>query len=569
MPQKLGNLPNKAKIKFGSLYGAPIIWIKADKNHAGYPANSVTLVTNQIIKLLCFDAIESANGNSDRRNYGNNRYIWSNLRKWLNSDAGAGAWYTAQHSADAPPSTANVWNGVNQYQTLAGFLNAFSANERAALLDTTITVGKSSTDGGGTETCVDKIFPLSCTEVGLSGDHVCGSKLAIFSDNSSRVATVTASCVANSNYSSNPSANSAWYYWLRDAYAGSAGGARGVRSGGTLGWGYAYYGLYGLRPACNLSSDLLISDTTDGDGCYTVVYNQAPTAPSSISVPSEVIGGENLVISWGQSTDPDGNLAGYKLERKNNGGTWTQVYSGSSRSYTDSITYGWESVQYRVKAYDTAGAESAYATSPSRTVTNNRPPVISGNNTDLGSFAAAPPSYEYTVTDADGHQVTVVEKLDGAQLKTYTATLGHTNTLTISSDAWLKLLNGEHTLTIAATDAKQETAVRTLTFDKAVNSVEFVQTVAMAADDMPTKALVNIQGAFPAGSTLSVWVCNNGNDASPTWEDITQKALNSQKHFFTNKTKTASSWGVKIKVKLLRGSAVGPCYVQSVGGNFA
>lgn len=569
MPQKLGNLPNKAKIKFGSLYGAPIIWIKADKNHAGYPANSVTLVTNQIIKLLCFDAMESANGNSDRRNYGNNRYVWSNLRKWLNSDAGAGAWYTAQHSADAPPSTANVWNGVNQYQTLAGFLNAFSANERAALLDTTITVGKSSTDGGGTETCVDKIFPLSCTEVGLSGDHVCGSKLAIFSDNSSRVATVTASCVANSNYSSNPSANSAWYYWLRDAYAGSADRARRVDSGGALNWHGAYLGDYGLRPACNLSSDLLISDTTDGDGCYTVVYNQAPTAPSSISVPSEVIGGENLVISWGQSTDPDGNLAGYKLERKNNGGTWTQVYSGSSRSYTDSITYGWESVQYRVKAYDTAGAESAYATSPSRTVTNNRPPVISGSNTDLGSFTAAPPSYEYTVTDADGHQVTVVEKLDGAQLKTYTATLGHTNTLTISSDAWLKLLNGEHTLTIAATDAKQETAVRTLTFDKAVNSVEFVQTVAMAADDMPTKALVNIQGAFPAGSTLSVWVCNNGNDASPTWEDITQKALNSQKHFFTNKTKTASSWGVKIKVKLLRGSAVGPCYVQSVGGNFA
>ena len=30
-----------------------------------------------------------------------------------------------------------------------------------------------------------------------------------------------------------------------------------------------------------------------------MVYNQAPTAPSSISVPSEVIGGENLVISWG------------------------------------------------------------------------------------------------------------------------------------------------------------------------------------------------------------------------------------------------------------------------------
>ena len=37
----------------------------------------------------------------------------------------------------------------------------------------------------------------------------------------------------------------------------------------------------------------------------------------------------------------------------------------------------------------------------------------------------------------------------------------------------------------------------------------------------------------------------------------------------TNQTKTAASWGVKIKVKLLRGSAEGDCYIQSVGGNFA
>lgn len=514
--------------------------------------------------------MEAANGNSDRKNYGNNRYIYSNIRQWLNSAAAAGAWYTAQHSADAPPASGKVWNtNVNTYDTIAGFLYAFSANERAALLDTTIVVGKSSTDGGGTETCVDKIFPLSCTEVGLSGDHVCGSKLAIFSDNASRIATVTADCVANSNYSSNQAANAAWYYWLRDAYASSAGCARLVCSDGPLDWNYACFGDNGLRPACNLSSDLLFSDSTDADGCYTVIYNQAPTAPASITVPTEVIGGENLSISWGQSTDADGNLSGYVLERKNNGGTWGQIYKGSARGFSDAITYGWTSVQYRVKAYDAAGAESAYTTSATRDIINNRPPVISGSDTNLGSFSSTPPSYEYTVTDADGHQVTVVEKVDGVQLRTYTATLGQTNTLTITADAWLKMLNGAHTLTITATDAKQESVTRTLSFTKAVGSVEFVQTVAMAADAMPTKALVNIQGSFPTGSTLTAWICNNGNDAAPTWEDVTQKALNSQKHFFTNQTKTAADWGVKIKVKLLRGSAQGPCFIQSVGGNFA
>ena len=317
------------------------------------------------------------------------------------------------------------------------------------------------------------------------------------------------------------------------------------------------------------TTDNKISDSVDSDGCYTVIYNQAPTAPSSITVPSEVLGGENLSISWAASTDPDGNLSGYVLERKVGSGTWAQIYKGSSRSYTDAITYGWTSVQYRVKAYDAAGAESAYTTSATRTVTNNRPPVISGTDGALGSFSTAAPSYEYTVTDADGHQVDVVEMLDGVTLRSYTVTLGHTNTLTIGSEAWLKVVNGSHTLKIVATDAKDASVTRTLTFTKAVTSVEFEQTLAMEADAMPTKALVNIQGNFPAGCTLQVWICNNGNDASPTWEDITQKARTGQKHYFTNQTKTAAAWGVKVKAKLLRGSATETCYIQSIGGNFA
>ena len=368
-----------------------------------------------------------------------------------------------------------------------------------------------------------------------------------------------------------PNADDWW--WLSTAFSTKSNGyeslARFVYADGTLRWNRAYYGNYGLRPACNLSSDLLISDSVDSDGCYTVIYNQAPTAPSSITVPSEVLGGENLSISWAASTDPDGNLSGYVLERKVGSGTWAQIYKGSSRSYTDAITYGWTSVQYRVKAYDAAGAESAYTTSATRTVANNRPPVISGTDGALGSFSTAAPSYEYTVTDADGHQVDVVEMLDGVTLRSYTVTLGHTNTLTIGSEAWLKVVNGSHTLKIVATDAKDASVTRTLTFTKAVTSVEFEQTLAMEADAMPTKALVNIQGNFPAGCTLQVWICNNGNDASPTWEDITQKARTGQKHYFTNQTKTAAAWGVKVKAKLLRGSATETCYIQSIGGNFA
>ena len=538
----------------------------ADKNHAGYPSNSVTLVTNQIIKMLCFDATEPSNGNSDRRNYGNNRYIYSNLRQWLNSPAAAGQWYTAQHSADQTPDSSHVWNGVNPYSGLAGFLNAFTANERAALLNTTITVGKSSTDGGGTETCTDKIFPLSCTEVGLSGDHVCGSKLAIFSDNNSRIATVTASCVANSNYSSNPGSGAAWYYWLRDAYAGSADSARFVYADGTLNGLSAYLGYFGLRPACNLSSDLLISDSVDSDGCYTVIYNQAPTAPSSITVPSEVLGGENLSISWAASPTPTATSpATFWSARSGAAHGRRSTKDPRAPTPTPSPTDG--------RACSTA---SRHTTPPARRVRTPPAPPAPSPITDrpssdgaLGSFSTAAPSYEYTVTDADGHQVDVAEMLDGVTLRSYTVTLGQTNTLTIGSEAWLKVVNGSHTLKIVATDAKDASVTRTLTFTKAVTSVEFEQTLAMEADAMPTKALVNIQGNFPAGCTLQVWICNNGNDASPTWEDITQKARTGQKHYFTNKTKTAAAWGVKVKAKLLRGSATETCYIQSIGGNFA
>ena len=85
-------------------------------------------------------------------------------------------------------------------------------------------------------------------------------------------------------------------------------------------------------------------------------------------------GGESLSISWGASTDEDGNLSGYILERQVNGGAWAQVYKGINRSYTDAITFGWTSIAYRVKAYDSAGAESAYQTSATRTVVNNHAP---------------------------------------------------------------------------------------------------------------------------------------------------------------------------------------------------
>ena len=487
----------------------------------------------------------------------------------MNSQAAAGKWYAAQHSADAPPSNANVWSNYNEYDGEAGFLAGFSASFVAALLTTTHTVGKASVDGGGTETCTDKIFFASSTEVGLTGDVTCGSKLALFTDDASRQAKPTAEAVSKSEYTSTSlNANSPWYYWLCDAYASLSYGVRSVHPSGAMGWGSAYGGSRGVRPLCNLLSSILVSDSPDSDGAYTIIWNRAPSTPPSLTVPTTVRGGQSLTVTWGTSTDADGNLSGYVLERQYNGGTWTQLYKGINKTYTDTITQGWESVAYRVKAYDSAGAESAYSTSPTRTVVNNTPPTISGNNSDLGTKTGAF-NQAYTVTDPDsGQTLSVTEKIDSTAKRTYTATSGQSYSFNVTAAEWVKLANGSHTLTITAADNVGGTATRTYTFAKNETEIEMTLATPLSSDDAVTKAIMSVTRQIPAGATFTVEVCNNAFDTSPTWEDVTQAVTSGNKFFLNNTTKTAAQWGFNLRIKVKRNGATGDCYIVSAGGNF-
>ena len=398
MAKALSTLPVGALVKdTGTLYnGKPIIWKIADINHTGYPSGAVTLITERIISLKCFDAMEPGNSYTWRDYYGNNRWIYSNIRQWLNSQARAGAWYSAQHSADAPPNNKNVDSYYNEYEQEVGFLAGFSENFVAALLSTTHTVGKASVDGGGTESCTDKIFLATCTEVGLSGYVTAGSKLALFTNDASRQAKPTAEAVSESEYtSSSLSANSFWFWWLADAEASYEYRVYDVEPSGVLSSGHAYFGGYGVRPLCNIKSEILVSDNRDSDGAYTIIWNRAPSMPSSITVPSSVRGGENLTVSWSASTDPDGNLDGYIVERSHNGGSaWSQIYQGRATSTTTTIPFGTQTVMFRVQAYDTAGAKSGWRTSANKTVVNNRAP-------------AAPPSISVPLSPAGGDKLTV------------------------------------------------------------------------------------------------------------------------------------------------------------------
>lgn len=281
MPQLLSNLPVGAKVKDlnTKYYGKPIVFQIIDKNHAGYPANSVTLITERIITLKAFDAKEPSNPNTDRQNYGNNRYAHSNIRQWLNKDTSP--WYVAQHSYDAPPNNSNVWSNYNEYEAEAGFLSNFSAELKSKLLLTTLTVAKNTvTDSGGSESVQDKVFLLSETEVGLGNENGIaeGTPFSFFSSDAARQAYPTAEAVSNSEYTNTSlNASQPWYWWLRTPHAGSADYARYVYSSGTLAIDNAFNGYHGVRPALNLPSDISVSDTADTDGAYIIVWNQTPT----------------------------------------------------------------------------------------------------------------------------------------------------------------------------------------------------------------------------------------------------------------------------------------------------
>lgn len=578
MAQLLSNLPVGAKVKFGRYQVASeaaqeIIWKIAAKNHSGYPTNAITLITEKIIDLRASDAKEPSNSDFGRNNYGNNRYSMSNLDQWLNKDSVAGAWYVAAHGADAPPNTSDSVYGYNtQYSAKAGFLNLFTAAEKAAILNTTIRVVKASIDGGGYEDITRKVFLPSTTEVGLANgsDIAEGSKWALFTDNASRISYLTQQAFSNTPSTNKPSAvGNVWPWWLRTPSASTSSIVSIVNSDGVLYSGhYAAKGECGVRPALNLSSSISVSDTTDADGCYTIIWNTPPTPPTTLNVPTDIYGGKTAVISWNAGSDVDGNLAGYELERSVNGGAYSQIYKGAALTYTDMITYGWNTVQYRVRSYDRSDAYSSYLTGALKTVINNRVPVISGSDGNLG-VKTADFVQTYTVTDPDeGATVTVVEKIDGVVHRTYPVVLGATNTFDITGVTWLKLLNGSHTLTIAATDNFGDVATRTYTFTKNMTSFSIESSIPFEASVMPTRIALSVSRSIPGGSTFKVLVCNNANDASPTWEDATSAVVGNLVHVFTNTTKTAATWAVGIKVNVERGTGSGACYVSGIGGNF-
>lgn len=125
-----------------------------------------------------------------------------------------------------------------------------------------------------------------------------------------------------------------------------------------------------------------ISNPGEGyDGsAYWYVYKGAestnPTAPSYVTAPAEVSPRDVFTVTWGASTDPNGDLAGYEVESSYDGSsTWHSGGTHTETSVTALIPEsesGAKTVQYRVRAFDAEGSYSAWTYSNTVIIRNLR-----------------------------------------------------------------------------------------------------------------------------------------------------------------------------------------------------
>lgn len=101
-----------------------------------------------------------------------------------------------------------------------------------------------------------KGFALSCTEAGVSGWQTEGKAFSYFSDNAKRIAYLDETATA--------------VYWgLRSPFS-SANIAYGIGTAGSVNYNSVCNASFAPRPAFNLKSSIVVSDSKDSDGCYTV-----------------------------------------------------------------------------------------------------------------------------------------------------------------------------------------------------------------------------------------------------------------------------------------------------------
>lgn len=216
--------------------GREIIWqvigIDVDTPSDSNYTHSMTIQTKDCLHDIQFDAPEPSNPDSNRKSYGNNRYIHSVVKQWLNSNESKFNW-KSQHQYDATPTDSlDLYNG-------AGFLYRLDPELASVIGLVNKRVARNTiVDGGGQDTFTDKVFLLSRKEVDLGDEGVTTGEFVypFYSGkgDANRIKYLDGSAIP---------------WWLRSPIVTNSRGVRSVSlSGGT----YFNYpkDAYGVSPAC-------------------------------------------------------------------------------------------------------------------------------------------------------------------------------------------------------------------------------------------------------------------------------------------------------------------------------
>lgn len=108
-----------------------------------------------------------------------------------------------------------------------------------------------------------------------------------------------------------------------------------------------------------------------------------------------------------------------------------------------------------------------------------------------------------------------------------------------------------------------------LYYVKNTTKLEMIRPIEMGQQMAETlKLIINpAKENIPAGSSFTIYVANNGNDASPAWEELPMTCIGSTSnpevdtYMFSNTTKTADTWKLLIKVVADKGTATSDFYL--------
>ena len=287
-------------VKMGNYNNASILW-----RCVSIDDNGPLMLADKIVDTLAYDAKTNDNSNSKshsrsykRDDYGSNYWKDSNMRSWLNSTAAEGKvdWLCGN-----PPKDGYV-SGVGAYNEKAGFLNAFSKSEIAAMKTVTqrslvshpeynkgivdgdansdllyytdISEAVANYDSSYFETTTEKVFLLDVKQANAVWKNLKGYYVAYNND------------------------GMAWPYWLRTPVTDCNHDMRYISSSGQVGRYAPWYSDLGVRPAFYLDSEYFVA--TSGSGSQSNPYiGSAPNKQEddyTISEPAE-------------DTNPDWNVS--------------------------------------------------------------------------------------------------------------------------------------------------------------------------------------------------------------------------------------------------------------------